>query len=156
MGWLRISISGLRDAGKCYGLPMIKKKFINESFSQTLTTDDVLSGLAFATMQADYSLSAADYMQLKNGWVSAYGWAMNIGFATFGYTLSIYPKLYASFLSRDGGASQGELTALGIGVGLVVLLCLLGLCLPSEKKKIMKEIHDHFKTAPKSRHPVRV
>lgn len=77
---------------------MNKKKYNNENITQTLFTDDMFSGISFATIQADYPLSAADYMQLKNGWVSVHGWALNVGFATFGYALSIFPKIFSSFL----------------------------------------------------------
>lgn len=134
---------------------MIKKKFRNENLTQTLITDEMFSGIAFATIQVDYTLSAADYMQLKNGWVSAYGWALNVGFATFGYALSIFPKMYSSFFGGNESVSKGEWVTLGGGVTVVLILCFLGFCLPSDKKKVMKAINEHFKTAPKTRHPVR-
>ncbi|WP_154946646.1 hypothetical protein [Pseudomonas fluorescens] len=137
------------------GSPMIKTKFKNENLTETLSTDDIFSGITFATIQADYALSTADYMQLKNGWVSAYGWALNVGFATFGFALSIFPKLYSSFFGGTEVVSKGEWVTLGGGACLVLVLFLLGLFLPSDKKKIMKAISEHFKNAPKSRHPVR-
>ena len=134
---------------------MRKTTFNNENLTQTVITDDIYSGIAFATIQADYTLSAAEYMQLKNGWVTAYGWALNVGFATFGYALSIFPKMYSNFFGEDEAVSKGEWVTLGGGVIVVLVLCVLGLCLPSDKKNIMKAIHEHFKNAPKTRHPVR-
>ncbi|MNC03374.1 hypothetical protein D3C81_1054360 [compost metagenome] len=137
------------------GSPMAKTNFKNETLTQTIVTDDIYSGIAFATIQVDYTLSAVDYMQLKNGWVSAYGWALNIGFAIFGYALSIFPKMYSSFIGSGDVVSKGEWVTLGGGVVVVLVLCLLGLCLPSDKKKVMKAMSEHFKNAPKTRHPVR-
>ncbi|MDF4211066.1 hypothetical protein P2W50_30915 [Pseudomonas protegens] len=134
---------------------MIKKKYNNESLTQTLFTDDMLSGISFATIQADYPLSAADYMQLKNGWVSVHGWALNFGFATFGYALSIFPKIFSLFLGGNEVVNKGEWVTLGLGGGVALVLYLLGFFLPSDKKTIMKSISDHFKHTPKTRQPVR-
>lgn len=134
---------------------MNKKKYNNESITETLFTTDMLSGISFATTQPDYPLSAADYMQLKNGWVSVYGWALNVGFATFGYALSIFPKVFSGFLGGNEVVNKGEWITLGVGVVLMLGLCLLGFVLPNDKKNIMKAIKDHFKTAPKTRQAVR-
>ncbi|WKC46140.1 hypothetical protein [Pseudomonas veronii] len=134
---------------------MNKKKYNNENITQTLFTDDMFSGISFATIQADYPLSAADYMQLKNGWVSVHGWALNVGFATFGYALSIFPKIFSSFFGGSEVVNKGEWVTLGLGVVVVLALYLLGFFLPSDKKIIMKAISDHFKTTPKTRQPVR-
>ena len=135
----------------------VKSRFTNENITSTVESNDLLTGSTlFATVQADYSLSAAEYMMLKSNWVSLHVWAMNIGFATFGFTLSLLPKV----ISADSGVNfdalvKGEWVALSIGVGVVVLLSLVGFCGPSEKKEIMKAIRLHFKNAPKVRQPVR-
>ena len=134
---------------------MIKKKFNNETITQTVLSDDIYSGLSFGTIQADYPLSAADFMRLKSGWVSVFGWALNTGFAVFGYALSIFPKMVSGFLGGTEVVSKGEWLVLIFGGMTVFLLCVVGFFLPSEKKELMKEIKEHFKKSPKTRHPLR-
>ncbi len=128
-----------------------------QSTFQDLDAESLYSGeyLSVATVQADYSLSASEHVVLKNKWVSAYGWALNVGFATFGYFLSIFPKLVAYLESSTNPAiAKGEWLALGFGAGLTVFLCLIGLLCPNEKRALMKAIDKHFADAPKVRRRV--
>jgi hypothetical protein len=136
---------------------MKRVRYTNENITETLKSSELLSGsYFFATVQADYSLSATEYMMLKNGWVSIYSWALNVGFATFGYALSVLPKLLSGADAYKFTAlSGGEWSTLGVGVGLVVLLCGIGFFLPNDRKEAMKAIKEHFKKAPKSRQQVR-
>ncbi|MBI6918188.1 hypothetical protein JET68_05195 [Pseudomonas monteilii] len=125
---------------------------------KSLDAGDLYSGeyLSVATVQADYSLSATEHVILKNQWVSIYGWALNVGFATFGYFLSILPKLLAYLEnSANPSVAKGEWIALAFGSVAVVVLCLVGSCWPNDRKKLLKAIDEHFAKAPKSRQRVR-
>lgn len=121
-----------------------------------LDADSLYSGeFMVATVQADYSLSASEHVILKNGWVSAYSWALNVGFATFGYLLSVLPKFIAHLENESNPPlSSGEWWTLGAGVGLVVVLFLIGCVCKNEKKDLLKAIDEHFRTAPKVRRRV--
>ncbi|WP_261881430.1 hypothetical protein [Vibrio coralliirubri] len=44
--------------------------------------------------------------------------------------------------------------ALGAGVAISIVLYLVGLALPNDRKRVMKEIKEHFNTAPKQRQVV--
>ena len=134
---------------------MIKKKFNNEEITQTVLSDDIYSGLSFGTIQADYPLTAADFMRLKSGWVSVFGWALNIGFAVFGFALNIFQKMVSGFFGGNEVVSKSEWLVLLFGAVVVLLLCGVGFFLPSEKKELMKDIKEHFKKSPKTRHPLR-
>lgn len=139
-------------------MPFMRKvRVTNQSITHTINSDELLSGsYLFATVQPDYSLSATEYMMLKNSWVSLYAWALNIAFATFGYGLSVLPKLLSGPNAGTVEAlSNGEWGALAVGVGLVILCCIIGYCLPNERKEAMNSIRQHFKSAPKTRQPVR-
>lgn len=123
-----------------------------------LRSDELYSGeyLTVATVQADYSLSATEHVILKNQWVSIYGWALNVGFATFGYFLSILPKVLAYLENPESpSVAKGEWIALAFGCAAVLVLCLVGWCWPNDRKKLLKTIDEHFAKAPKSRQRVR-
>ena len=124
---------------------------------QNLDSDSLYSGeyLSVATVQADYSLSASEHVVLKSGWVSVYGWALNVGFATFGYFLSIFPKLVAYLEnSANPAVAKGEWWALGLGCGAILVLCAIGYFCPNDKRTLMKAIDQHFTDAPKVRRRV--
>ncbi|WP_252959045.1 hypothetical protein [Pseudomonas simiae] len=134
-----------------------KDRITNQSVTQTVNSDHLLSGsYLFATVQADYSLSATEFMMLKNRWVSLYAWALNIAFATFGFGMSVLPKFISG---PDAGSvnalSKGEWWTLAVGMGLVILFCLIGFFLPNERKEAMNSIKEHFKIMPKSRQQIR-
>lgn len=136
---------------------MTQVKYDNEVITETLTSSDMYSGMSFATSQIDYLLSAADYMKLKNNWVSLYSLAVSCTVLSLGFALNIFPKLYSSFV--EGGSvavSDGEWAVLLGALAVSALLFVVGLFMPSEKTSVMKAIDKHFKTVPKTRHMVRV
>jgi hypothetical protein len=138
-------------------MPIKKTRYTNENITEPLQTNDIFSdGYLFATVQADYSLSATDYMMLKNGWVSLYAWSLNIFLATFGYAMSVMPKFLSGEMAYKLEAlSKGEWNTLGAGSALALLIFAVGFFMPNEKKQVMRAIDKHFKNAPKSRQQVR-
>lgn len=132
-----------------------------EEESRKLNSDDLYSGSTlFATVQADYSLSASEYMMLKSTWVSMHVWAINILFVTLGFALSILPKFISSVMSDAANPSSisavtsAEWITLAGGCILVVVLWIIGCLLPNDRKEIMKSIKDHFRLSPKTRQRV--
>ncbi|MDH0571547.1 hypothetical protein N7668_09820 [Pseudomonas fulva] len=119
--------------------------------------EDVFSGTYFiAAVQSDYYLSAADYWRLKSGWVSLYGWALNVGFATFGYALSAIPKVYSNFENKvEPYIAMADWVPVAIGMILVVALSVAGKCMPSDRKRVLKSMDEHFSNSPITRQPFR-
>lgn len=135
---------------------MAKNNVKEEEDHQQLKSDDLYSGSTlFATVQADYSLSASEYMMLKSTWVSMHVWAVNIFFVTLGYALSIFPKFISVVLDGAGTpVSSAEWITLAIGCAIVFVLWVIGCLLPNDRKEIMKSIKKHFKVSPKVRQRV--
>lgn len=127
-----------------------------EEEPQRLNSDDLYSGSTlFATVQADYSLSASEYMMLKSTWVSLHVWAVNIFFVTLGFALSILPKSITGLREGSGvSVSFGEWVTLCCGCGIVFVLWVVGCCWPNDRKEIMSSIKKHFKDSPKFRQRV--
>lgn len=132
-----------------------------EEERRKLKSDDLYSGSTlFATVQADYSLSASEYMMLKSTWVSMHVWAINILFVTLGFALSILPKFISSVMNDTANPSvisavtSAEWITLAGGCVLVLLLWIIGCLLPNDRKEIMKSIKDHFRLSPKIRQRV--
>lgn len=132
-----------------------------EEEHRNLKSDDLYSGSTlFATVQADYSLSASEYMMLKSTWVSMHVWAVNILFVTLGFALSILPKFISTLMSDAGNPSvisavtSAEWITLAGGCIIVIILWVIGCLLPNDRKEIMKSIKNHFKLSPKIRQRV--
>ena len=134
---------------------MAKTIYQNEIIGSTIATPDLLSGAIIGTFQEDYRLCEADYVRLKTGKPMTLGWAMSILLATFGYSLSLIPKLLGELTGKPVEIAKAEWLTLLIGLCLSGLLYILGLYLPNERKAVMKDIENHFKKAPKSRQIIR-
>jgi hypothetical protein len=134
---------------------MPKTIYNNEIITSTLATPDLLSGTIIGTFQEDYRLCEADYLRLKTSKPVTLGWANGILLATLGYGLSLIPKLFDKLTGKPVEIAIGEWLTLLIGICLSILLYLIGLALPNDRKAVMKEIENHFKSAPKSRQIIR-
>lgn len=127
----------------------------NQQITETIPVHGLLSGASIGTWQADYPLTALDFEHIKNGKPVTYNWANSILLTTVGFGLNLIGK----GVSRFAGVSQqiyvGEWVALGLGFLLSVILYLIGMALPNDRKKIMKDIQEHFKNSPKQRQVVK-
>jgi len=114
----------------------------------------LLSGSSVGTWQADYPLTGRDYEHIKNGKPITFNWANSLLLTTVGLGLNVLGK----FLSQQAGVTItiyiGEWIALAIGLILSVILYLIGLALPNDRKIIMKKLKDHFDNSPKKRQMV--
>ena len=124
---------------------MIKK------LSRLLRFPGLLSGASVGTWQADYPLTGRDYEHLKNGKPITYNWANSILLTSIGIGLTLLGKYIYQQTNPAIIIYEGERIALGIGVAAAIILYLIGLCLPNDRKKIMKKLKDHFDTSPKKR-----
>ena len=123
----------------------------NQQLYQTMVVAGLSSGASVGTWQADYPLTGRDFEHLRNGKPVTFNWANSILLATIGFGLNILGK----YLSQKAGVTItiyiGEWIALAVGVVVSIVLYLIGLALPNDRKSIMKKLKDHFDNSPKKR-----
>ena len=123
----------------------------NQQLDQTMFVAGLSSGASVGTWQEDYPLTGRDYEHLRNGKPVTFNWANSILLTSIGFGLNILGK----YLSQKSGVIitiyVGEWIALSVGVGVSVVLYLIGLALPNDRKTIMKKLRDHFDNSPKKR-----
>ena len=123
---------------------MNERRIENQTITETQNFPDLLTGATIGTWQADYVLREVEFERLKNGKPVTYNWANSIGLTSFGFALNILAKGY----SDPSIVPKGEWVALGMGVSISIALYCIGLALPDNRKKVMKDIENHFKKAP--------
>jgi len=126
----------------------------NQQISETIPVHGLISGASIGTWQADYPLTALDFEHIKNGKPVTFNWANSILLATVGFGFNILAKGATTLAGVEQQVYIGEWIALGAGVAISIVLYLVGLALPNDRKRVMKEIKEHFNTAPKQRQVV--
>lgn len=126
----------------------------NQQITETIPVHGLLSGANIGTWQADYPLTAIDFEHIKNGKPVTFNWANSILLATVGFGLNLIEKGASQVVGMQQPIYVGEWIALGFGVVVAIVLYGIGLALPNERKRVMREIQDHFKYSPKQRQVV--
>lgn len=126
----------------------------NQQITETIQVHGLLSGANIGTWQADYPLTAIDLEHIKNGKPVTFNWANSILLATVGFGLNLIGKGASQVVGMQQPIYVGEWVALGVGVVAAIVLYGIGLVLPNERKRVMREIQDHFKNSPKQRQVV--
>ena len=126
----------------------------NQDINQTMVVPGLLSGASVGTWQEDYPLTGRDYEHLRNGKPITYNWANSIMLTTFGLGLSILGKFLSKQADKTITIYEGEWIALLVGFFIAIVLYLIGLCLPNDRKSIMKSLKAHFDNSPKQRQMV--
>ena len=127
----------------------------NRKITETIPVHGLLSDTNIGTWQADFPLTALDFEHIKNGKPITFLWANSILLATLGYGLNLLGKSSSQYMGVSQTIYIGEWIALGIGIGLSVILYLIGLALPNNRKRVMKNINEHFRDSPKKRQLVK-
>jgi hypothetical protein len=131
-----------------------KLSYDREVITQTITSTAVLSGVAFATVQEDYNLSSSDFLRLKDDRNWLHAWSLNGLFILVGYFVSVAPKLVAQLTGGGESIEKNEWVVLACGFLLCLIFWLVSKAYPSERKKVMKSIDEHFQIAPKTRQQI--
>jgi len=134
---------------------MTEQIYKDKVITQTVLADDLLTGTSVGTWQEDYPLREVDFVHIKHGKPITYIWATSILLTTFGFGLNLLAKWYSQTNNEISQITNGEWIAFGCGVFFSVILYVIGLMLPNERKKVMNNIESHFKDAPKSRQAVK-
>lgn len=124
-------------------------------FKETITLETDSTNPIIGSLQADFGLCEADYLRIKNGYPKTLIWAHSILLANAGLGISILGK----YIDRILNGSNTPILAwekYGFISALIVsfFLYLLGIFLPNEKKKVMKDIKNHFEYSPRTKHIV--
>ena len=90
-------------------------------------------------VEKPYYLSGVAFEKLKNKNNSFTEWASIVFIAMLGH---LYSVLSAYF--KSGNITEDYYYPLVIGVGISIILFIIGLILPSERTKVMKDIKNHF------------
>lgn len=126
-------------------------RIVDQEITKTIPVLGLISGASVGTWQADYPLTAVDFEHIKNGKPITFNWANSILLTTIGFGMSIAAK----FASQLAGVHQqiyiGEWVTLVAGTLVSVVLYLIGLAIPNDRKTVMRKIQDHFKTSPRKR-----
>jgi len=117
----------------------------NQKLTKPTKVKDLLSNQSIGTLQQNYPLTELDFELIQNGKSQTSNWALNIFLASFGYSLGLLNK----FFDENETVSSSEWGALGVGVGLSILISIIGWFLPNKRKKIINKIQQHFDDAPK-------
>ncbi|MFH1874131.1 MAG: hypothetical protein ABH859_02970 [Pseudomonadota bacterium] len=125
-----------------------EKNVRNREITETQFVPDLLTGADIGTWQKDYSLREIDFERIKRGRPITFTLAISIALTTFGFGLQLLAKGY----SNIANINKGDKVTLVIGIALSAVLYIIGLCLPNDRKKVMKKIEKHFKEAPTKRH----
>ncbi|MCX2817442.1 MULTISPECIES: hypothetical protein [unclassified Pseudomonas] len=134
-----------------------KKIYENELITHTINASEILSNVEFefATVQADFYLSSADFLRLKDdrSWPNTL--SVQVFFGIVGWVISLSPKMVNQIRGSGETITIDEWVIIAGGLAVCAIFRLLGSALPSEKKKVMKAIEDHFRSMPKTRQPIK-
>ncbi|GAB3370046.1 hypothetical protein NCG89_09220 [Spongiibacter taiwanensis] len=124
---------------------------INEEIDQPVIVSGLISGMSIGTWQEDYHLTGRDYEHLKNGKPVTFNWANSILLTSIGIGLTLLGKYISQQTNPSVVIYKGEWIGLGIGIAISIILYVIGLCLPDDRKKLMRKLKDHFDNSPKMR-----
>lgn len=106
-------------------------------------------------IQKPYRLKEAEFVYLKSEspWSKRFATVFLGSFVAYsvlfgGKALYLYKSSSAGTSGTTKVISGWELWVIAISLGLMILAYGIGALLPSKKKKVMKEIEDHFKANP--------
>ncbi len=129
----------------------MSKTVKNKKLTESIKVEELMSDTDMGTWQADYPFTALDFEHIKNGQPITYLLSITIGLASFGFGLNLLNKYISQFGDVPQQIYKGEYITLFIGLGLALLIYLVGLALPNNKKKVMKNIQEHFENSPKKK-----
>lgn len=123
--------------------------FKNETFEETVPLKDSSQVLI---SQEPYWLEEKDYVILTKIKSGLSFWAYGILICSFGLFLVVAGRYIDSLISKQPtDIKNWELITLGLTFLIGLLLKLLSIWCPDDRKKLLKKIGEHFKTAKKFR-----
>jgi hypothetical protein len=130
---------------------MTERIIKDQEITETQVVPDLLTGSDIGTWQAEYLLREVEFERIKHGKPATYNWANSLALTAFGFGLSLLAKGYSDALL----ITKGEWIALAVGVGFSGILYVIGIYIPDNRKRVMKQIESHFENAPTQRQILR-
>lgn len=133
---------------------MTQSIYNNETLTESVQAEGLLTAPTVGTWQEDFNLSEADFVRLKSGKPVTFNWANSILLTSIGWGFNILSKWFPTFKDPavQSKITDGEIYTLVAGCSLALILYLIGLTMPNDRKTVMKSIETHFKNAEKSKH----
>jgi hypothetical protein len=129
----------------------------DQIFTKTFSVDENISTEpAIHISQEAFPLCEADFLRIKKGESLPMNWAKGILLTSIGLLLSVAAKFFQSKLTGVSlNMEMWEWGAPVLGLILSLLLYVIALIVPNERKQVMKDIQNHFSEAPRRRHLIR-
>ena len=130
----------------------------DQKLKRSVVVEDLLSGMSIGTVQADYLLTPLEFEHLKHGKSKVSKWADNILLALIAIGLGVLVDASVSLNEKQTiilNNVDREWKILGAGVILYGIIYFMGKIFPSNRKKVIKDIQEHFENAPKKQQLVK-
>ena len=126
----------------------------NERRSKTLSLDlNVKTKPSISSTQEDFPLCEADFLRLKTGKSKSLEAAVSFFLASLGGLIVFGAKYLASIWEAKVFVYESwEWIAPVIAAFFSVVIYILSLMFPNDRKRVWKAIEEHFKKAPRIRH----
>ena len=127
-------------------------EYNNRQIDKPIVVADVMNGQTIATLQPVFPLTEADFVRLKGGPPITSTAAAMIFSGVIGYAIGLGPKLESIVSGGQFQLSAGEIKTIATWSIISLLIYFVGLCLPNERKSVMKNLSIHFKATNSSTH----
>ena len=125
-------------------------EYSNRQIDKPIVVVDVMNGQTIASLQPVFPLTKADFGCLKGGPPITYAVAVMVFSGVIGYAIGLGPKLESIVSGGQSQMSYAEFKTIAAWSGVALLIYFVGLCLPNERKSVMKKLSNYFKAAESS------
>ena len=132
-------------------------KVQDQTLSQTYVLDDDFAGEpTIASLQCDFLLCEADYLRLTTRGLELTDASIAFLLLSVGLALPVVAKQAAAMWARaPANVETWEYWALGFGFFVAIVLGIVSRLVPDEKRTLLKEMKEHFKSNPRQRKVMR-
>lgn len=128
---------------------IIQSKTFTESYP---IKEDIRQEARIEIAQEPFYLVEADFIRLKHDRPAIFIWAERLLIASLGYGLSLIGKVVSGLVT--GQTPEIKIWELitflaALFIGLITII--IGHFLPNERKNVINDIQNHFRSAPRSR-----
>lgn len=110
--------------------------------------EDIITGNNIGTWQKSFQLTALQFEYIKNGKSHTHDWAHNIFIAFIGLGLMILTKFIANLFDKSFKITDLEIYSVAVAFTVSIFLYILNSIFPSNHKKTIKKIQEHFDSSP--------
>jgi len=132
-------------------------KIEGRTLARTYELDaDVVGEPMIASLQCDFALCEADYVRLTTRGSKLFDAGVAVLLISLGFGIPIAAKLVSAWWSHTAAEVEGwQYWALAIGLIIALALAAIDRLLPNERRKLLREMKEHFKSHPRQRKVMR-